>query len=195
MNYLAHLFLSDLTPKSLVGNLLGDFMKGISETQYCEEIRQGILLHRKVDAYTDAHPIVRSSKQLISQSRQRFSGILIDIFYDHFLAKHWLDYSKISLYSFSQLVYRALQENQAILPDRLVRSLPDLIANNWLLSYGEISGIDRALQKLSIRVKYPNTLADSIEELEANYQQIELTFRAFFPDLIDYTQACRCKLI
>ena len=86
MNYLAHLFLSDGTPESLIGNLLGDFVKGSIENIYSLKIIEGIYLHRKIDSFTDSHPIFRSSKRLIGVDRRRFSGIMIDVFYDHFLA-------------------------------------------------------------------------------------------------------------
>src|SRR6476661_6124760 len=117
MNYLAHLFLSEGTPESLIGNLLGDFVKGTPVNLYPEEIRKGIDLHRKVDSYTDSHAIVRSSKSLVCADRRRFAGVLIDVFYDHFLAKNWLEYSEIPLRDFSRHVYKILQDNRDILPE------------------------------------------------------------------------------
>lgn len=88
MNYLAHLFLADDTPESLLGNLLGDFMKGVVKEQFSNSIQQGIELHRKIDSYTDSHPVVRNAKHLISLERRRYAGVLLDVFYDHFLAKY-----------------------------------------------------------------------------------------------------------
>ena len=114
MNYLAHLFLSEGTPESLIGNLLGDFVKGTAVNLYSEEIRKGIDLHRKVDSYTDSHAIVRSSKSLVSSHRRRFAGVLIDVFYDHFLVKNWLEYSEIPVPDFSLDVYKLLQDIGAV---------------------------------------------------------------------------------
>ncbi|MEG3858940.1 hypothetical protein QT974_07445 [Microcoleus sp. herbarium12] len=102
INYLVHLFLSDGTPESLIGNLLGDFVKGSAVNLYDREIRNGIDLHRKVDRYTDSHAIVRSSKSLVCSQRRRFAGVLVDVFYDRFLAKNWLEYSETPLSDFSR---------------------------------------------------------------------------------------------
>src|ERR1051325_10142199 len=104
MNYLAHLFLAEDDPESLLGNLLGDFVKGAKKDDYPDSIRRGIELHRKVDRFTDAHRVVRSSLSLISPARRRFAGVLVDIFYDHLLAKDWQIYSSVPLATFSQKV-------------------------------------------------------------------------------------------
>jgi acyl carrier protein phosphodiesterase len=186
MNYLAHLFLSEGTPESLIGNLLGDFVKGTALNLYPEEIRKGIDLHRKVDSYTDSHAIVRSSKSLVCADRRRFAGVLIDVFYDHFLAKNWLEYSEIPLPDFSRHVYKVLQDNRDILPESLQRVLPTIIARDLLSSYQEIAEIGITLTRMSARIKRTNNLASGIEDLTANYQRLESDFRDFFPDLIKY---------
>ncbi|WP_373535882.1 ACP phosphodiesterase [Microcoleus sp.] len=191
MNYLAHLFLSDGTPASLIGNLLGDFVKGSAVNLYSEEIRNGIDLHRKVDIYTDSHAVVRSSTSLVCAQRRRFAGVLVDVFYDHFLAKNWLEYSKVPLRDFSRNAYKVLQENVDILPESLQRVMPQIIAGDWLGSYQEIDGIDNALKRISARINWTNNLADGIEDLTVNYQQLESDFRAFFPDLISYAATCK----
>lgn len=188
MNYLAHLFLSDGTPESLIGNLLGDFVKGSVDNIYPKEITKGIYLHRKIDSYTDSHPIFRSSKRLISLDRRRFSGIMIDVFYDHFLAKNWSNYSSILLSDFTSHVYQVLLENKSILPERLKSILPHMIANDWLASYKQAFAIDRAINGLSRRIKRENNLFGGVEELFFNYQQLQVDFSAFFPQLIDYTK-------
>ncbi|MGD1909527.1 MAG: ACP phosphodiesterase [Rivularia sp. (in: cyanobacteria)] len=187
MNYLAHLFLSEGTPESLIGNLLGDFVKGSIKNIYSKEIIKGINLHRKIDIYTDSHPIFRSSKRLISLKRRRFSGIMIDVFYDHFLAKNWSDYSSIALGDFAHHVYQVLQENKSILPLRLQNILPDMITNDWLKSYQDSNVIDRAINGISRRIKRKNNLCGGVEELLLNYQQLQADFSLFFPELIDYT--------
>ncbi len=187
MNYLAHLFLSDGTPESLIGNLLGDFVKGSIENIYSTQIIKGIYLHRKIDFFTDSHPIFRSSKRLISLNRRKFSGMMIDVFYDHFLAKNWSEYSNIGLNDFTKYVYQVLQENKNILPERLKSILPDMIAYDWLASYRETSTINRAINGLSHRIKRENNLLGGVEELFLNYQQLQVDFSKFFPELIDYT--------
>lgn len=186
MNYLAHLFLAKDTPESLIGNLLGDFAKGSIECLYTAEIRKGIELHRRVDTYTDAHHIFRSSKRLIAKQRRRLSGIMIDVFYDHFLARHWSEYSDVPLDDFSSRVYKILADNQAILPESLKLIVPRMKAYDLLGSYKEIQGIDIALKRIATRIKWQNNLGDGVEDLLANYQQIEIDFCAFFPGVINY---------
>ena len=188
MNYLAHLFLAEGTPESLIGNLLGDFVKGSAVNLYDLEIRKGIDLHRKVDIYTDSHAIVRSSKSLISPQRRRFAGVLVDVFYDHFLAKNWLEYSEVPLPDFARGVYQVLQDSRDILPESLNQIVPTIIARDLLCSYREIGGIDTAINRMSARIKRANNLAGGVEDLTANYQQFESHFRAFFPLLIIYAR-------
>lgn len=186
MNYLAHLFLSEGTPQSLIGNLLGDFVKGSAVNLYSQEIIKGIDLHRKVDSYTDSHAVVRSSKSLVCPQRRRFAGVLTDVFYDHFLAKNWREYSEVPLRDFARRAYQVLQDSRDILPVSLQQVMPIIIARDLLCSYQEIDGIDTALNRMSLRIKRTNNLAGGVEDLTANYQQFESHFRAFFPDLISY---------
>ena len=148
-------------------------------------------MHRKVDIYTDSHAVVRSSKSLVCADRRRFAGVLVDVFYDHFLAKNWLEYSQLPLREFSRNAYKVLQDNRDILPESLQQVLPKIIAYDWLNSNKEIDGIDHALKRISARINWTNNLADGIEDLTVNYQQIESDFRAFFPNLINYAATCK----
>lgn len=191
MNYLAHLFLADGSTESLLGALLGDFVKGSLRDRYTEGIRRGIELHRKVDTFTDSHEIVRQSKNRISPVRRRFAGIIVDVFYDHFLAKNWHEYSQEPLRHFANRMYDSLLENQAILPDRLQQTLPYMIGQNWLCSYKEIDVIDKVLNRMSQRIKRENSLKHSTEELAENYDQLQADFSSFFPDLINYVKVCK----
>jgi acyl carrier protein phosphodiesterase len=134
---------------------------------------------------------VRSSKTLISPQRRRFAGVLVDVFYDHFLAKNWLEYSEIPLRDFARRAYKILQDNRDILPASLQQVLPIIIARDLLLSYQEIPEIGITLARMSARIKRTNNLAGGIEDLTVNYQQLELDFRAFFPDLISYAATCK----
>jgi len=189
MNYLAHLFLADNTPESLIGNLLGDFLKGVNKERYSIAIQQGIELHRKVDAYTDSHPIVKEAKKLVSVTRRRFAGILVDVFYDHFLARYWQNYSSLTLDDFSQKVYAILSQHQSILPDRLRCALPQMIQQDWLNKYQYISGIEVTLNCMARRAnKQGHILAGGVEELKAHYQELDGSFQAFFPELVRYAK-------
>jgi acyl carrier protein phosphodiesterase len=193
MNYLAHLFLAEENPESLLGNLLGDFVKGSKKDGYPDPIRRGIELHRKVDRYTDAHPVVLANLQLISPARRRFAGVMVDMFYDHLLAKNWQTYSQMPLADFSQSIYQVLKDHHDLLPERLQTMLPYIIGEDWLTSYREIAAIDRALNRIANRFTKrfgrQNALWNAVEELQANYQQLESDFHAFFPDLIEYVKA------
>jgi len=193
MNYLAHLYLAGDSPESILGNLIGDFLKGTTVDRYSESIRKGIQLHKQVDRYTDLHDIVRKSKQLISPVNKRYAGIIVDVFYDHFLAKNWSNYSSVPLNSFTSNVYQVLQDNYEILPDSLKRVAPTMIAENRLMSYVKISGMSTALKRISERLKRENSLENAVEDLKANYERFEADFVNFFPDLTDYVHTLRFK--
>ena len=186
MNYLAHLYLASDDAELIIGSILGDFVKGTLQEQYTPKIRSGIALHRQVDDYTDRHAIVRLSKGRITPHRRRFAGIMVDLFYDHFLAKHWSHYSSIPLNDFAQQIYNVLSENQAILPSALKKILPYMIGQNWLNSYQNISQIGQALNGISRRLTRQNSLLDSVEELEWHYGLFEQDFQLFFAELIEF---------
>ncbi|HAZ45182.1 MAG TPA: DUF479 domain-containing protein [Cyanobacteria bacterium UBA11369] len=193
MNYLAHLLLAENTPKSRIGNLMGDFVKGDLEkykNQYSEEIINGIKLHRKVDEFTDTHPIYISSKRRIVYNR-RFSGIIIDVCYDHFLAKHWARFSDEILDKLVNNIYTELQNHQNILPVNLQQALPRMIAEDWLGSYRTPEGVGLAFARIARRLKRENTLATAIDELMNNYSGIESDFLSFFPEVISYVGKIR----
>lgn len=192
MNYLAHVFLSDHTPEGVVGALLGDFVKGAVGAPYSAPVREAILLHRAIDRYTDAHASVRASCALVSPERRRFAGIMVDVFYDHFLARHWSRYGAVPLKNFSREVYTILLHHRAGFPERLQRLLPYMIADDWLGSYRELWAIDAALNGIARRFKrFPRAqqLMAAVEELEQNYSRFEDHFLAFFPELRRYVQA------
>jgi acyl carrier protein phosphodiesterase len=131
---------------------------------------------------------VRQSKNHIHPDRRRFAGIVIDIFYDHFLAKNWSVYSTASLKDFSRRVYRALEERREILPDRLKQSLTVMIENDWLMSYRELGAIEAILARTSRRLRRANPVAQSMDDLLTNYRDLESEFKEFFPDLIEFVE-------
>lgn len=191
MNYLAHLYLADDDPESVVGSLMGDFVKGPVPIEIAERIRQGILVHRKIDTYTDAHPLIKHSKRLVRKEFRRYGGILIDVFYDHFLARHWSVYSSVPLRDFSRSVYGMLGSHYHLLPAPMQRSVAAMIANDWLMSYRELAGIARALRGIEGRLKRESRLREALKDLEVNYAPLEEDFTAFFPELIAYVRQSR----
>lgn len=188
MNYLAHLYLAERSTDSLIGNLLGDFVKGRLRGQYNAAIMQGIALHRKIDTFTDAHAITRSSRNLISPGRRRFAGIIVDLGYDHFLARHWHRYTDVELSSFVAEVYGILQSHSPTLPDNLQRLLPRMTSEDWLGSYADLSGVASALDRISMRFKRTNSLVGSAEEIERHYTSLESHFLEFFPQAIHFAK-------
>jgi acyl carrier protein phosphodiesterase len=186
MNFLAHLYLADDTPYSILGNMLGDFAESDFRERYNEEICRGIILHRKVDIFTDSHEIFLRSKRRVSDEYRLLKGIMIDIFYDHFLAKNWDFYSHTPLEDYSNYVYEIFATHQSLVPLRLQQMLPVMISGNWLLSYREIKEITWVLKGMSGRLSKKNKLAQGIEELQKNYDELENDFRKFFPRLVDY---------
>lgn len=192
MNYLAHIFLSERTDKSILGNFLGDFVKGrLKEDQYHPEILKGIITHRKVDAYTDSHERVKECRKLISPKRRRWAGVMTDIFFDHLLSTKWNEYTDENLDDFIRNSYKVLHDNIEIVPARAKKIIPALIQNDWLTKYQSIEGISLVFERMSHRVKMENPLKGSEEEFIKNSKEIEINFEYFFPQLQDYVKRVR----
>jgi acyl carrier protein phosphodiesterase len=189
MNYLAHTFLSRHSPDAILGAMLGDFVKGPLDTTYTRPVREAILLHRAIDRYTDAHPVTLSSHTLIAPARRRFAPVLVDMFYDHFLARHWNDYCDIPLAQFAEHVYDVLLAQSERLPKRLQLVATRMAGNGWLTAYAELSGIDAAVNGIARRLqRFPKAavLRGGAEELKNNYAAFEHDFRQFFPQLMHH---------
>ena len=189
MNYLAHLFLSSESPEALVGAMLGDFVKGSMKDSYPKVIRRGIELHRSIDSFTDAHEIVRDSKRLFGVERRRFAGILLDIFFDHYLAKNWRQYSSIDLSNFTTQAYQGLQLKSEWLTPDLAKVVPMMSREDWLGNYQRIDWVEYTLTRLAKRVRRGEVIATGIEELHQNYEEFEKSFAGFFPELIAFVEA------
>jgi acyl carrier protein phosphodiesterase len=183
MNFLAHLYLAKPTAESRIGNMLGDFVTPDMDPQFSPEIQKGIAMHRAVDRFTDSHPIVRISQQRIDKRFRHLKGIMVDIFYDHFLAKNWQQYSDVPLEEFAREVYTQFTEHYAILPPKMQRMMPIMIRGNWLVTYRELRGIRWVLKGMSGRLSSPNLLGEGIVELKKNYSELEADFFEFFEEL------------
>ena len=186
MNFLAHLYLGRHSPDFMIGNLMGDFVKGNDYRRYRQGIQNGILAHRKVDSYTDSHPVFIRSTQRIGNDFHLLKGVIVDVFYDHFLAVHWESYTEIPLNEFAQEVYRNLEDRRELLPSRLQRMLPHMISGNWLVAYSTIEGIQSVMKGMSRRITRENRLAESVGVLQKKYSEFEQDFAEFFPELITY---------
>ncbi len=188
VNYLAHLFLADGSHESLIGNLLGDFLKGVDRTQYSEAIQRGIRLHHEVDGFADSHAMFARSRNRLRPPYRRYASVLVDIFYDHVLAAHGAVYSRETLEGFRQGAYEALAANEEILPMRLRRMLPYMVSEDWLTSYRTREGVDRTLRRLSRRLKRENPLPSAVCQLEEHYGELEEDFLSFFPRMNQFAQ-------
>jgi acyl carrier protein phosphodiesterase len=188
MNYLAHLYLAGDSPESLLGSIMGDFVKGAIGDRYPPKITRGIELHRKIDAYTDSHPITRASRKLYSPARRRFAGIIVDLCYDHFLYRHWPEFTDLALDQFISRIYDILIAHREALPARMAAMVPVMIREDWLGSYQDLMGVEKALSRLSKRVTNGDRLLSAIEEIKLHYQSLEANFLIFFPDLIHFVQ-------
>ena len=189
MNYLAHLLLSDPHPESLVGSLLGDFARGVDLALLSPRMRAGVELHFRVDAFTDAHAVVRESKRRISPPHRRYAGVLVDVFYDHFLALDWHHYAPLTLDEFARSAYEALEAHVPVLPERMAGMCRAMAAGDWLTSYREVESIDQVLRRMSRRLRRENDLGSGIEALRASYEPLRGDFHRFFPELLQFARA------
>ena len=188
VNYLAHLYLAGDDPESFIGSLMGDFLKGAIDHTLPPTIRHGVWLHRRVDSYTDAHPTVINSKRRIQPEFRRYAGILVDLYYDHFLARDWSNYSDVALDDFAQAVYRIVDAHHHRFPAPMQLSMLYMTETSLLQSYRELSGIERALRGVETRLKRPSRLREAIVDLEHNHSALAEDFATFFPDLVLYAR-------
>ncbi len=195
MNFLAHLYFAENSQHSLYGNLLGDFVKGSPDQFIDPVILNGIAQHRAIDKYTDAHPVVKRSKSRISAERRRFSGIMIDVFYDHYLAINWEQYSPENFSIQTSDWYNKLKkETYLVLPARFSRTIEMMTKNDWFSMYKEPAGINKAIDGISKRIRFENNMHGGGVELTNNYDALEDDFHAFFPDLVTFVRSYQKKL-
>ena len=186
MNYLAHLYLAGDDAEALLGSLMGDFVKGRVDPARPPALHHAILQHRRIDSFTDAHPLVKRSKQRIRPEFRRYAGILVDVFYDHFLATQWDWYTEVPLDEFAQTVYEQVDRHLPALPPRMQQSMRYMLANDLLRSYRTVDGIGQALRGIETRLRRPSRLGEAVSELEIAYPALRGDFTEFFPQLITF---------
>lgn len=192
MNFLAHLYLSGDDPKTMVGNFIGDFVKGKSALEnFDRQIVRGIELHRSIDEFTDKHPVVSKSKSRLREKYRHYSGVIVDVFYDHFLAKNWNDYHSQPLLEYSLSAYRKIDDHYAILPADVKNMFPYMKRGNWLVGYSYVEGIHRALSGMASRTTFVSKMEEASGDLTLHYSDFENEFREFFPEL---TAHCAAKI-
>lgn len=183
MNYLAHIYLSGSDELLTIGNFIADSIKGKQYQDYQPKVQQGILLHRAIDTYTDAHPIVRQSTKKLHAVHGHYSGVIVDMLYDHFLAKHWQKFHPTPLPEYAADFYASLQKHEAILPPRILNLMRPMLQHNWLVMYASIEGIDTILKQMHHRTKFRGALDVAGDSLLAHYDTFEAEFFAFFKEL------------
>lgn len=184
MNYLAHQYLSGCNKEIRIGNFLGDFMKGKELTDFPRTIQIGITLHRIIDEFTDTHPLVARSKKLLHPRQGKYSSVLLDVYYDYFLAKNWTLYSHIPLEEFAKSVYDDFWELKTYFPKKVVEFLPHMRENDWFSNYKTYWGINKALQSIGRRANYSNTIQNALTDLQELEEELEKDFLIFFPELV-----------
>ena len=192
MNYHAHIYLSGTNDLLKIGNFMADSIKGNDYEKYAPEIKKGILLHRHIDSFTDSHPIYRRSKHRLHEKYGHYSGVIMDILYDHFLAKNWSKYSDEKLEDYANDFYQLLQDNYDILTERIKGMMPYMIARNWLVSYATIEGLEMILFQMDYKTKHRANMQEAIIELQDFYSEFESEFFLFFEEL---TVSCQQKII
>jgi acyl carrier protein phosphodiesterase len=191
VNFLAHFYLSGNSEPLLVGNLIGDAVKGRSLVAFSEPVQQGIRMHRAIDYFTDTHPAVSRSKDRLRSKFNHYSGVITDVFYDHILARNWSDYSDEPLAQYSQRIYGLLERHWLIFPPRIQFMFPYMKQNNWLLGYADVQGIHRALSGMAKRTAFVSHMEEAAQFLERDYLLYKQDFEIFFPSLVEHTRVFR----
>lgn len=185
MNYLAHALLSQPDEAALIGNIAGDHVKGRLEGR---ELHQGVLSglrrHRAVDALSDRHPAAQAPRALFPQGQRRYAGILLDVYFDHLLTRHWSQFSAWSLPEFQAHVYRVITAQRDWLPDGFARVGPAWADAGWLSAYESIDGVVAVLERMATRRQSAQPLRQLLDPLLANEAQVEKAFLKLFPDLL-----------
>ncbi len=192
MNFLAHIYLSGENDLLKIGNFMADSIRGNRYLEYPDELRKGILLHRYIDTFTDAHPIYRKSKHRFHEKYGHYAGVIMDIVYDHFLAKNWDSYFNENLEVYAENFYILMRRNFDILTPKTQNLLPYMMDQNWLVQYASLEGLEIILFQMDYRTKHRVNMQEAIVEVQLHYNELETEFTLFFEELQQY---CKEKLI
>lgn len=188
MNYLAHLYLSGDNVDTRMGNFIGDYVKGRLLDRYPDGVQKGIFIHRAIDYYTDTHPATFEVRQLFREGYGKYSGVVVDVFFDHFLARYWATFSPYPLKGFTRKFYYQMVLRYRELPRKVRGVLPLIIQFNRLYSYHTIDGMQDALEIMSRVTSLPDSTHFAIETLKREYAFIRDQFMIFFPDIINFVK-------
>lgn len=195
MNFLAHIFLARHSDDAMLGALLGDFVGTAGLDRYAPEVQREILLHRKIDSYTDRHPEVLQAKSLFPEGRRRYAGIALDVYFDHLLARDWHRHHRGDLLAFTRHFYGVLLARFGTLPPKLQLIAPNMASNDWLASYRHRASVDRAVTRIATRLsRRGEHLVECLPLLRRNESLIEKNFSVFFPELEAFAKEGRRQL-
>lgn len=183
MNYLAHAYLSFNRPGILVGNMISDFVKGKRKFDYPEQIQQGIAVHREIDRFTDTHPVTKEAKEIFRPAYRLYAGSLMDVVYDHFLARDENEFTDESLKTFTINTYALLDQFTDQFPEKFDWMYPYMKAQNWLYNYRYREGIEKSLAGVVRRAKYLEESDTAFFLFNEHYDQLKNLYRLFFPEL------------
>jgi acyl carrier protein phosphodiesterase len=181
VNFLAHLYLAGEDEDHIVGQVLADFLERGWRDRVSAGVLRGVRLHQKADLFTDRHDVFRRSRDRLPLELRRYAGIVVDIFYDHVLARNWDQFHSTPLEEFAQSRYRILEARTEEMTERLKAALPAMVTNDWLTSYRSADGVDRALRGVGRRLKRANPLPEAGAALRENREGFESDFFEFFP--------------
>lgn len=193
MNFLAHVWLAGDAPADRLGGLIGDFVKGPLPAGLPAALAAGVQLHRSIDVFADMHPAFLRSRARVSAPRRRVAGVMVDMFYDHLLARHWVAFHPDPLEAFTARQYRLMAEHRALLPPRLVSILPRMCADDWLSAYRSTDVVAAALERMATRLRRTNPLPGSGAELLEHYAGFEADFFAFITDARNFAETYRAE--
>lgn len=188
MNYIVHLFLSEFDDGLVVGNFIGDDIKGKNYLQYSESIQKGILLHRNIDTFTDNHPIIRKSKTLLVSTYNHWSGVLIDIFFGHFLVLNWKKYSNETIKEFTERVHQVLLNSYLDLTPNAQQFLDYIIQYDRIMNFDKIKTVDEVLKSMAGRTNQVSNMENASQDLLFFYEELNQNFNLFLPELIQFTK-------
>ncbi len=188
MNFLAHLILSPPNELVQLGNFVADAVKGKYSASMPEAMIDGIKLHHSIDEYTDKHPVNREMRKLLNPDFRKYSGVVLDIYYDHFIAQHW-NQNEVPLRDYARKIYEICIANFDLLPPKTKRILPYLISGNWLYNYANFKGLENVFNGMLGRANFASGMERSVEVLKRDYKIIEEAYFRFFPDLKEFVES------
>lgn len=183
MNFLAHIYLSGESDEIKIGNFIGDFVKSSDMEHFSETINRGIRMHWAIDEFTDHHAVVQQSKDRLRPKYGHYAGVIVDIYYDHFLARNWGNYHSTDLRQYVDQQYSMLEKNVDVLPEKAAQVLPYLINYDWLYNYQYFDGINQVMHGMANRSKFNSKMEQSIVELREYHTEFEEEFEEFFVEL------------